>query len=275
MGHVLACSKALIILKTIVIIPSRIGSERLPRKPLALIHGRTLVERVYAQCRRAEGIDEVYVATDAPSIAEEVERFGGKVIMTSSDCASGTDRVAEAAKLLDTKDGVVINVQGDEPLIDPTVITSLASLMRENPAIQVSTPVTRLVKAEELTNPSIVKVVMNQSWDALYFSRQAIPYLRVASSTSKEAGDKEIYSWVNKYPYFKHIGVYAYRPESLRRFVSLDEAPLERAERLEQLRLLEAGIPIRCLEVQYESVAVDTEEDIRKVELILIERGLG
>ena len=255
-------------MRTVVIIPSRFASQRLPQKPLAIIHGRTLVERVYLRCCQAEGIDEIYVATDHPSIAREVERFGGKVVMTTEDCASGTDRVAQAAEQIGVVDAVIINVQGDEPLIDPSVITLLASTMRENPEIQVSTPVTPLKLPEELTDPNIVKVVINESGNALYFSRQAIPYIR-------DAGAKEIYTWLDTHPYFKHIGVYAYRQQVLERFVSMKESPLERAERLEQLRLLEAGIPIRCVQVEYESVAVDTKDDIRKVELLIEERGLG
>jgi 3-deoxy-manno-octulosonate cytidylyltransferase (CMP-KDO synthetase) len=253
---------------TTVIIPSRYASERLPAKPLAMIRGKTLVERVYRQCSLAKGVDRIYVATDHEEIAREVERFGGTVAMTSPDCASGTDRVAQAAERLGITDGVVINVQGDEPLIDPAVITSLASLMQKNPDVQIATPVSRLTRSEDLMNPNVVKVVMNEHWDALYFSRQAIPYLR-------DIGAQAIDRWVVAHSFFKHIGVYAYRIKALKQFVAMKESPLERAERLEQLRLLEAGIPIRCVEVEYESVAVDTPEDIRKVESLIAERGLA
>jgi 3-deoxy-manno-octulosonate cytidylyltransferase (CMP-KDO synthetase) len=233
-----------------------------------MIRGMTLVERVYRQCSLAKGIDRIYVATDHVEIAREVERFGGNVAMTSPDCASGTDRVAQAAERLGITDGVVMNVQGDEPLIDPAVIASLASLMQKNPDVQIATPVSRLTRSEDLTNPNVVKVVMNEHWDALYFSRQAIPYLR-------DIGAQAMETWPNVYPFFKHIGVYAYRMKALKQFVAMKESPLERTERLEQLRLLEAGIPIRCVEVEYESVAVDTPEDIRKVESLITERGLA
>lgn len=238
---------------TIVIIPARYASTRLPAKPLAMIAGMTMIERVYRQANRAVGVDAVYVATDHPAIAAEVERFGGQAIMTSPDCPSGTDRVFEVAEKLGLTDATVINVQGDEPLIDPKVITALARVMQEDPTIQVATPISPLTREEELTNPNVVTVVRNAKGDALYFSRTAIPYHRDTPTTS----------------YFKHIGVYAYRMDALRRFVELGESHLERTERLEQLRILEAGIPIRCVEVNYESVAVDSAEDILKVEQAL------
>jgi 3-deoxy-manno-octulosonate cytidylyltransferase (CMP-KDO synthetase) len=254
--------------QTIIIIPSRYASQRLPAKPLALIHGITMIERVYRQCKKASGIDAVYVTTDHPEIADEVNRIGGGVIMTSPDCPSGTDRVAHAAAMLNLdSDSIVINVQGDEPLIDPAVITALASQMREHPEIQVATPITPLQRAEDLTNPNVVFATKNKHGNALYFSRHPIPFLR-------ELGTNAVLSWPEQHLYFKHIGVYAYRAEVLQQFIALEESLLERAERLEQLRLLEAGIPIRCVEVQYESVAVDTAEDIWKVELLIEQSAL-
>ncbi len=254
-------------MKTVVIIPSRYASVRLPAKPLALIRGRTLIARVYQRARLAEGIDEIYVATDHPGIAAEVEGFGGKVLMTSPDCPSGTDRVAQAAEQLALEDGIIINVQGDEPLIEPSVISALATAMKNDDSIRVATPIARLLKVEELTNPSIVKVILNTKRDALYFSRQWIPYAR-------DVDEMNLHGWLDTHPCYKHIGVYAYRSEALKQFVALGESPLERAEKLEQLRLLEAGIPIRCVEVEYESVAVDTPEDILRVEQMIDERGL-
>ncbi|MDP4197976.1 MAG: 3-deoxy-manno-octulosonate cytidylyltransferase [Bacteroidota bacterium] len=236
---------------TVVIIPARYASTRLPGKPLAIISGMTMIERVYRQCENAQEIDAVFVATDHPAIVQEVERFGGRAVMTSPECPSGTDRVFEAAQILELPDSaIVINVQGDEPLIDPKVITALARAMQEDDTIQVATPISPLTREEEITNPNVVTVVRNTKGDALYFSRTAIPYHRDTPTTS----------------YLKHVGVYAYRMEALRQFVLLGESHLERKERLEQLRLLEAGIPIRCVEVEYESVAVDSPEDIEKVE---------
>jgi 3-deoxy-D-manno-octulosonate cytidylyltransferase len=228
-----------------------------------------MVERVYKQCKKASGVDAVYVATDHPQIADEVNRFGGGVLMTSPDRPSGTDRVAEAAAQLDLdNDSIVINVQGDEPLIDPTVINALVSQMQQHQEIQVATPISPLKHAEDLTNPSVVFAAKNKNGDALYFSRHPIPFLR-------ELGPSAVLSWPEQHLYFKHIGVYAYRAEILKQFVALGESPLERAERLEQLRFLEAGIPIRCVEVQYESVAVDTTHDIWRVELLIEEHGLA
>lgn len=249
-------------MKTVIIIPARYASERLPKKPLALISGMTMIERVYRQCQLAKSIDEIYVATDHEAILQEVSRFGGNAVMTSPECASGTDRVAEAAALLGLDNAVIINVQGDEPLIDPKVLTALDLEMQSHPEVLVATPVTLLKHAEELTNPNVVFAVKNRNNDALYFSRHPIPFLRAL-------GTESVIDWPKQHLYFKHIGVYAYRAEVLKQFVALGESLLERAERLEQLRLLEAGISIRCVEVEYESVAVDTAEDIRKVEALL------
>ena len=250
-------------METIVIIPARYASERLPKKPLAMIGGMTMIERVYRQCKKSSEADAIYVATDHDEIFEEVGRFGGRAIMTSPDCASGTDRVAQAAELLNLPhDSIIINVQGDEPLIDPKVIDALALEMESHPEVSVATPITPLKRAEELTNPNVVFAVKDRNNNALYFSRHPIPFLR-------ELGTEAVDSWPRQHLYFKHIGVYGYRPETLRQFVALGPSPLEHAERLEQLRLLEAGIPIRCVEVEYESVAVDTKEDIMRVEKIL------
>ena len=250
---------------SIIIIPARYASERLPQKPLALISGMTMIERVYRQCERAHGIDEIYVATDHEAILREVERFGGRAIMTSPARASGTDRVAEAAEQLGSV-GVIINVQGDEPLIDPKVLTALDLEMQSHPEVLVATPITSLKRAEDLMNPNVVFAVKDRNNNALYFSRHPIPFLRML-------GSEAVNDWPKQHLYFKHIGVYAYRAEILKQFVAFGESPLERAERLEQLRLLEAGIPIRCVEVEYESVAVDTADDILKVEAIIGSRS--
>ena len=227
-----------------------------------MIRGMTMIERVYRQCERAQGIDEIYVATDHEAIIQEVKRFGGRAVMTSPNCASGTDRVAEAAKQLGLTNAVIINVQGDEPLIDPKVLTALDLEMQSHPEVFVATPVAPLKRSEDLLNPNVVFAVKDRNNNALYFSRHPIPFLRTLGSES-------VNDWPKQHLYFKHIGVYAYRAEILKQFVALGESPLERAERLEQLRLLEAGIPIRCVEVEYESVAVDTAEDILVVEKYL------
>ena len=235
----------------IIIIPARYASTRFPAKPLAKIAGVSMVERVYKQCEQAKGISKVIVATDHKSIKDEVQRFGGRIVMTSPKHPSGTDRIYEAATLARAdEDAIIINVQGDEPLIDPAVITALAKMMEKDESIQVGTPVSLLINDEEFANPNVVKVVMDAKMNALYFSRAGIPFPR-------EGRHAKLY---------KHIGVYAYRMTALKRFTELKESPLERTERLEQLRFLEHGIGIRCVEVKYESIAVDVPEDVARVE---------
>jgi 3-deoxy-D-manno-octulosonate cytidylyltransferase len=246
-------------MRTAVIIPSRLASQRLPRKALYLIKGKTLVERVWERAKQAEGIDEVFVATDHEDIASVVRAFGGKVLMTSVACPSGTDRVAEAAKQLASDYDVVINVQGDEPLIDPSIISSLAKVLQQNESVVAATPVALIANNAELTNPNIVKTVIDAQGNALYFSRLPIPYIR-------DLGEAHIGEWPDKHRYYKHIGIYAYRQSVLAKFTSMPESSLEIAERLEQLRLLEAGIPIRTITVTFDSIAVDTIEDVGKVE---------
>ncbi len=247
-----------------IIIPSRFASERLPHKALHLINDRSLIERVHERCL-ASGLD-VYVATDHPAIEQHVLGFGGNVLLTSADCASGTDRVAAASAMLGDRYDFVINVQGDEPLIDHNVIRRIAETMQSDSNISCATPITPIVQIEDLTNPNIVKVVFESNMDALYFSRNAIPFLRDLSfPVSAE--------WLATKMFYKHIGLYAYRPSVLKNFVMLPESPLELAERLEQLRLLQAGIRIKCVVVDYESIAVDTLADIGLVERALIARG--
>ena len=249
-------------MKTAIIIPSRYGSTRLPQKALIEIRGKTLTQHVYDRCKLAAGVDEVFVATDHPSIATVVRNFGGTPLMTSPECASGTDRVAQAALQLPNEYDVIINVQGDEPLIAPEVIGALAQLMSSDSSVAVSTPITLIQKPEDLINPNMVKVVRDTFGNAIYFSRSAIPFLRDSPLTE---------TWIQEFAFYKHIGVYAYRRETLKRFVQLSEGSLELAERLEQLRLLEAGIPIRCVPVDYESVAVDTQADVHIIEALLDE----
>ena len=253
-------------MKTAIIIPSRHGSQRLPQKALHLINGRTLIERVYRRCSLAISIDAIFVATDHESIATHVESFGGQVIMTSPDCPSGTDRVAAAAEMLGPEYEIILNVQGDEPLIAPEVITSLAEAMQHDPTLAAATPITKVRHVADLHSPNVVTVVTDDEWNALYFSRHPIPFLR-------DHGPSPSDEWLRHQVYYKHIGVYAYRRPTLQAFTLLGESSLERAERLEQLRLLQAGIPIRCVRVEYESVAVDTIDDVRMVEAILEREG--
>lgn len=247
-------------MSTAIIIPARYYSQRLPQKPLALINGVSLIQRVHERCTKA-AVADVFVTTDHEEILNHVRGFGGECILTSPALPSGTDRVAAAAHELPDSYDVIINVQGDEPLVPPGVISMLAKCM-EDSAIVAATPITPLRDTRELTDPNIVKVVLDAQSNGIYFSRQLIPF-------DRDRQKEEPATWMADYPYKKHIGLYAYRREVLEQFASLGESQLERVERLEQLRLLYAGIPIRCIEVEYESIAVDVPEDIKRVEEIL------
>jgi 3-deoxy-manno-octulosonate cytidylyltransferase (CMP-KDO synthetase) len=207
------------------------------------------------------------VATDHEAIVAAVRAFGGEVVMTSPDCPSGTDRIAEAARTLGLTNEIIINVQGDEPLIEPDVITAVIEVLRKDPTRQVATAVTSLTKPGDLMSPNVVKAVLAADGAALYFSRSAIPFNRDRAKTPE--------LWTESGVYHKHLGIYGYRMAALERFVALGESMLEQMERLEQLRFLEAGVPIYAAHVDHDSVAVDTKEDIRAVELLIAEKGLA
>jgi 3-deoxy-manno-octulosonate cytidylyltransferase (CMP-KDO synthetase) len=234
-------------------IPARYGSTRLPGKPLLPIAGRPMIEHVYTRVARARGLDRVVVLTDDERIARAVESFGGEVEMTPESCASGTDRIAWAARRWDAS--AVINIQGDEPLIDPEEISAVAEHLAahpEDPVVTLATP----ASPEEMGNPNAVKVVLTRDGAALYFSRAPIPYPR------QEGGFAPL----------KHLGIYGYQRDALLRLAALPPSPLERGESLEQLRALENGIGIRVLIVERASIGVDTAEDLERVERILTER---
>lgn len=237
-------------------IPARYGSTRLPGKPLLLIAGRPMIEHVYARVARARGLDRVVVLTDDERIARAVESFGGEWEMTPTDCASGTDRIAWAARRWTA--GAVINIQGDEPLIDPEEISRLAEHLAANPQDPVVTLATPAAP-EEMESPNAVKVVLARDGSALYFSRAAIPYPRQPGQEGAAAP-------------LKHLGIYGYQRDALLRLAALAPTPLERSESLEQLRALENGIGIRVLIVARTSIGVDTAEDLERVEKILTER---
>jgi len=231
-----------------VVIPSRYGATRLPGKPLAEIDGRPMIWYVWDKAMRAKVPSRVVVATDDERIASVVRGFGGEAVMTSPDCASGTDRVAEAARGMD--EGIFINLQGDEPLMDPSVIDAVAMPLVTDPDVLMSTAALPGDDPSEYARPSVVKVVVDAKGDALYFSRAPIPHYR-------DEG---------KGPYRKHLGIYGYRREFLFRVAALAPSPLEEAERLEQLRVLQAGHRIRVVDVGHDSVGVDTPEDLKAVE---------
>jgi len=231
-------------------IPARYGSTRLPGKPLLPIAGRPMIEHVYARVKRARGLDRVVVLTDDERIARAVEGFGGEWEMTPADCASGTDRIAWAARRWNAS--AVINIQGDEPLIDPEDVSRLAEHLAASPGDPVVTLATPAAP-EEMDNPNAVKVVLALDGSALYFSRSAVPYLRQPGAAAP----------------LKHLGIYGYQREALLRLAGLPPSPLELSESLEQLRALENGIPIRVLVVARGSHGVDTAEDLDRVEKVL------
>lgn len=243
-------------MKIIGIIPARYDSKRFPGKVLADVAGKPLIQRVYEQAKKAKVLHDILVATDNEKIFKAVEKFKGKAIMTSSNCRSGTDRVAEAAKGLNGD--IFINIQGDEPLIPPEVISKVAQALVEDRAIDIATVARRIVAQMELSNPNIVKVVIDNNGFALYFSRAQIPYIRDSLELESVAS-----------VCCKHIGVYAYRRNFLLDFVQMEQTPLEIIEDLEQLRVLENGYKIRVVITECDSVGVDTREDLEKVRKIL------
>jgi 3-deoxy-manno-octulosonate cytidylyltransferase (CMP-KDO synthetase) len=243
-------------LNVIGIIPARYASTRFPGKPLALIAGKPLIQRVVERCRLARSLTDVIVATDDPRIRDVVQPFC-RVEMTSSHHPSGSDRIAEAAGRCACD--AVVNVQGDEPLIDPKAIDLVAEALGHT---EMSTAATRIRSLEEYENPNVVKVVVNAAGLALYFSRRTIPYLREAASSS-------VSEPLAAFPFLKHLGIYGYRRETLLRLVRFPVSALEAAEKLEQLRALENEIPIAVVQVDYDSVGVDVPADVQRVEQLL------
>lgn len=243
-------------MKIIGIIPARFGSTRFPGKPLALIAGKPLIQRVVEQCQKAPSLSEIIVATDDARIGEAAKKFC-RVEMTRADHPSGSDRIAEVAGRCGGD--AIVNIQGDEPLIDPAVIEVVATALA---GTEMSTAATPIKDATEYDNPNIVKVVVNAAGRALYFSRRTIPYLR-------EAANRPVSEQLAAFPFLKHLGIYGYRRETLLKLVQFPVSPLESAEKLEQLRALENGIQIAVLNVNYDSVGVDQPEDVARVEALL------
>ena len=240
-------------MKFIGIIPARYASTRFPGKPLAMLGGRTVIQRVYEQA--AAVLEEAYVATDDERIFKAVEEFGGRVVMTRQDHKSGTDRIEEAAEKIGTQADVIINIQGDEPFIQKSQIETLKSLF-ENSETQIGTLGKKFESIEAATNPNSPKIVTDKNGFALYFSRSVIPYIR----------GKEQTEWLQHFPFLKHLGLYAYRHDVLRQITQLPQSPLEMAESLEQLRWLENGYRIRVGLTDVETVGIDTPEDLRRAE---------
>jgi len=240
------------------IIPARYASTRFPGKPLALIQGKSMIRHVYERAKECIALSRVIVATDDHRIFDHVNEFGGEVMMTSTEHRSGTERIGEVLKLFQKKEPasvfqLVVNIQGDEPLLNPVQIAEVLDCFRD-PAVHIGTLKKIIIDKAELFNPNVVKLVTNQQGRALYFSRSPIPFLR----------DIPDHQWIEKSAHFKHVGIYAYRTEVLNKLVSLPPSPLETAESLEQLRWLDHGYQIQVELTETESVAVDTPEDLLK-----------
>jgi 3-deoxy-manno-octulosonate cytidylyltransferase (CMP-KDO synthetase) len=240
-------------MKIIGIIPARFASSRFPGKPLADIAGKSMIRRVYERCQQSSVLTDLIVATDDRRIAEHVEAFGGRAMMTSSMHQSGTDRCNEVLSKLPDFD-VCINIQGDEPLIDPAQIDLLRTCF-EDRTVELATLVKKITTTEELFNPNTPKVVLNHAMEAVYFSRATIPFVR---STPHE-------NWLDSHTFFKHIGIYGYRAATLSSITKLPVSTLEQTEALEQLRWIENGYKIKTAITAKESQAIDTPEDLLKV----------
>ena len=239
-------------MKVVGIIPARYGSSRFPGKPLAMIKGKTMIQRVCEHAWKSK-LDAVVVATDDISIADEVLKFGGKYVMTDPRHQSGTDRCCEALEMLEEHYDAVINIQGDEPFIDPQNIDLLVDMISRDDT-QLASLVKRINDEEELFDSNKVKVVMDKTGNALYFSRNPIPYMRNV--------DRE--KWLKKGRFFQHLGIYAYKAEALRQIATMQPTALELAESLEQLRWLENGLAIRMAVVEAGSLAIDSPADLAK-----------
>jgi 3-deoxy-manno-octulosonate cytidylyltransferase (CMP-KDO synthetase) len=242
----------------LVIIPARFGSSRLPGKPLASIAGKPMIQHVVERVRRAKLVKSILVATDDERIKKAVEAFGGHAILTRPDHRTGTDRVAEVATHVDAE--IYVNIQGDEPLIDPGTVDAVVSAMLEDEEVHIATPCTAIKQPNEIMDPNIVKVTRDFDGNGLYFSRAPIPWVRDTKTTVAAR-------------HWKHIGLYAFRRDTLLEFPTLPPGELEHLEQLEQLRWLENGFRVRVVETDYDAVSVDVPADIERVEKLLRQQG--
>lgn len=234
-------------MRVIGVIPVRLGSTRLAEKPLQEIQGKLLVQRVYEQARQVKRLSRIIIACDDQKIKKACEKFGAEVIMTNKKCRSGTERVAEVARVI--SGDVFVNIQGDEPLINPRTIEQVVSLFSDR-NVQMGTAIYKITEGHQLSDPAVVKVIVGLAGQALYFSRSLIPYPRCREE---------------KVDFFKHIGLYGYRRSFLLQLARLKPTPLEKIESLEQLRVLEYGFTIKTVVTPYDSVGVDTPEDLERV----------
>lgn len=244
-------------MKALIVIPSRFASTRFPGKPLLNIEGKSLIQRTWLQANKVKGDNTVVVATDDKEIFAHVESFGGKAIMTSVDHFSGTDRCFEAAHIINTEFDILVNLQGDEPFIQPSQIESLINLFDGN--TQIATLKKKLETGEDIFNENYVKVVCDNRNNALLFSRQALPFQRGVEKTL----------WQQNHNYYRHLGIYAFSSSVINSLKTLTPSPLEKAEMLEQLRWLESGFKIKVAETDFQSPAIDSPEDLNAVKLFL------
>jgi 3-deoxy-manno-octulosonate cytidylyltransferase (CMP-KDO synthetase) len=244
--------------RTVAIIPARFASSRLPGKPLADICGKPMIQHVVERTRQATLVDDVVVATDDARILEAVESFGGRAVMTPSDLPSGSDRIAFVARSM-PEAGLIVNVQGDEPLIVPAMIDEAIAPLIADSRIVVGTLVRKIETPEELLMPSVVKAVLDRDGYCLYFSRSTIPFVR----------DVPLPDWLGQGAHFKHVGLYVFTREFLMRYTDLQPTPLESLEKLEQLRILEYGYRMKAVETKHNSISVDTVEDLERVRQLM------
>ncbi len=245
-----------VMMKFIGIIPARYESSRFPGKPLAMIAGKPMIQHVFENASKTVSLNEVVVATDDERIFSCVSEFGGKVVMTSSKHPSGTDRCNEVLSLLNDQGqhfDAAINIQGDEPFLNPEQIETVIQSFKIGTEIKISTLIKKISQSSELFNSNVVKAVVDKDANAVYFSRSSIPYMR----------DVEQDQWINQHSYYKHIGIYGYRSEILKEICQLEKSSLEKAESLEQLRWIENGYKIKTTLTTIENQAVDTPEDLK------------
>lgn len=246
-------------MKILGVIPARFDSSRLPGKVLMEVNGKSILQMVYGQCQKAKSLSDIVVATDSKLVEDHVKSWGGNVVMTSDKHPSGTDRCAEAVSLLGgaVNYDFVVNIQGDEPIIDPANIDTMVAGVKLG--TQISSVYIKIQNIDTLLNPNIVKVVVSEYGNALYFSRSPIPHLR---------GEK-VDDWLNHSNYYKHLGIYGFKVDVLERIVRLPLAKLEKIEKLEQLRWLSNGFEIKMVEVFSDSIGIDTPDDLKKLKKFL------
>lgn len=235
----------------VIAIPARFGSSRFPGKVTALLAGKPVIEHVYNACLKT-GLGPVVIATESQQVVDVCKSFGAQAIVTSDQCQSGTDRIYEATQ--GRTEPFVINVQGDEPFINPQTIIKIAELLQSDPSCDIATAVMATTDDAKIDNSNCVKAVLGKDMRALYFSRSRVPFKREPSAENKD------------FIYWHHCGIYGYRKEALKRFVSLPQSPLEKIEKLEQLRALEDGMTIKCVQIEPAGPAIDTPDDLRRAE---------